>query len=277
MFVCVCVCMCDGVPLSVILEWQRWVPICHSILRFDWQGRQTWHSCRRCRACYYAYINILINTRSTIEEIMACHHSTVWNPCVHSMLVCVCLCVCVFVLMSRCVPPYLWSLTPHHAFPSCNELNGSPSLLESTLSAHHGLWFGDVRTALTRIYIVNTFGSLFTWIKRLHTSRTAPGLRQPFRGWFSESKFWRELDCKDVTELLFFRGLICHASRDAPIYLAGMHRFIAIGRRSSGRLDTRLTTFKMPFSKSSFRWLSVLSPSFCNFLRKNLCRERRLW
>lgn len=40
-------------------------------------GWQPWHSCNHCGACYYAYINILINTWLAIEEIIACHQSTV--------------------------------------------------------------------------------------------------------------------------------------------------------------------------------------------------------
>lgn len=59
-------------------------------------GRQRWHSCRRRRACYYAYINILINTWSTIEEIITCHHSTVWK-----ILLC-CVCVYVYVCVQAC-------------------------------------------------------------------------------------------------------------------------------------------------------------------------------
>lgn len=55
----------------------------HAYLPFYFEAwltcRQPWHSCRRCGACYYAYINILINTWSAIEEIITCHHSTVWK------------------------------------------------------------------------------------------------------------------------------------------------------------------------------------------------------
>lgn len=57
----------------------------HTYLPFYFEawltGWQPWHSCRRCGACYYAYINILINTWSAIEEIITCHHSTVWKEC----------------------------------------------------------------------------------------------------------------------------------------------------------------------------------------------------
>lgn len=57
----------------------------HTYLPFYFEawltGWQPWHSCRRCGACYYAYINILINTRSAIEEIITCHHSTVRKEC----------------------------------------------------------------------------------------------------------------------------------------------------------------------------------------------------
>lgn len=53
----------------------------HTYLLFYFEawltGWQAWHSCRRCGACYYAYINILINTWLAIEEIITCHHSTV--------------------------------------------------------------------------------------------------------------------------------------------------------------------------------------------------------
>lgn len=33
-----------------------------------------WHSQRKHTACYYAYINILINTRCSIAKVITCHH-----------------------------------------------------------------------------------------------------------------------------------------------------------------------------------------------------------
>lgn len=97
----------------------------HTYLPFYFEawltGWQPWHSCRRCGACYYAYINILINTWSAIEEIITCHHSTVWKECA---LLCVRVCTytCLFhpinmisvplvppcPLMSSTAAPLIW-------------------------------------------------------------------------------------------------------------------------------------------------------------------------
>lgn len=55
----------------------------HTYLAFYFEAwlteRQPWHSCRRSGACYYECITILINTWPAIEEIITCHHSTVWE------------------------------------------------------------------------------------------------------------------------------------------------------------------------------------------------------
>lgn len=81
----------------------------HTYLPFYFEawltGWQPWHSCRRCGACYYAYINILINTWLAIEEIITCHHSTVWKEyagcvCMHAHAF-----ICVFHLINMISVP----------------------------------------------------------------------------------------------------------------------------------------------------------------------------
>lgn len=102
----------------------------HSYLLFYFEawltGRQRWHSCRRCGACYYAYINILINTWLAIEEIITCHHSTVWKECAL---------LCVYARTHVClrVSSRKYDLCSLRSSPSINEFNSSTSHLESTL------------------------------------------------------------------------------------------------------------------------------------------------
>lgn len=79
-------------------------------------GWQPWHSCRRCGACYYAYINILINTRSAIEEIITCHHSTVRKRLLFVL-------VCAHARTFICLVPPKYDLCSSRSSPSINEFH----------------------------------------------------------------------------------------------------------------------------------------------------------
>lgn len=104
----------------------------HTYLPFYFEawlmGRQPWHSCRRCGACYYAYINILINTWSAIEEIITCHHSTVWEE--YALL-----CVYALTHVHLRVSSRKYDLCSSCSSPSINEFDSRPSDLESSLRA----------------------------------------------------------------------------------------------------------------------------------------------
>lgn len=93
-------------------------------------GRQPWHSCRRCGACYYAYINILINTWSAIEEIITCHHSTVWKECA---LLCAHARTHIHHIQHLRVSSHKYDLCSSRSSPSINKFNSSTSHMKSTL------------------------------------------------------------------------------------------------------------------------------------------------
>ena len=97
-----------------------WLSLAHTYLPFSFEawltGRQPWHSCRRCGACYYAYINILINTWSAIEEIITCHHSTA--------LCCACACnVYARAPMNLHVSSHKYDLCSSRSSSSINEFS----------------------------------------------------------------------------------------------------------------------------------------------------------